>query len=67
MQLIEDHGVKKDEMYKTFNMGIGFCVIAQKNEIKSIKEIFHKHKLQSYEIGKIINKVGVFVNSKKIA
>ena len=29
---IEDRGVEKEEMYKTFNMGIGFCLIAPKNE-----------------------------------
>ncbi len=67
MQLIHDRGVKKDEMYKTFNMGIGFCVIAPKSEVSKIKSIFRKHKLTTQEIGNITNKKGVFINSKKIA
>jgi len=67
MQLIEDMGVKSDEMYKTFNMGIGFCIIAPKEEADKISSIVKKHKLQSHEIGNITSKRGVFVNSKKIA
>jgi len=67
MQLIEDTGVKSEEMYKTFNMGIGFCVIAPKNNVAKIRSIFKKHKFTTYEIGKITSKKGVFINSKKIA
>jgi len=67
MQLIENQGVKSLEMYKTFNMGIGFCVIAPKNQASKIKSIFRKNKIQANQIGKITNKTGVFINSKKIA
>jgi len=67
MQLIENQGVKSLEMYKTFNMGIGFCVIAPKNQASKIKSIFRKNKIQASQIGKITNKTGVFINSKKIA
>jgi len=67
MQLIEDQGVKKEEMYKTFNMGIGFCVIAPKNQENKINSIFRKHKIKSQKIGNVTAKQGVFVNSKKIA
>ena len=65
--LIQERGVKTDEMYKTFNMGVGFCVIAPKNQAVKIKSIFKKHKISSQQIGKITNKKGVYVNSKKIA
>jgi len=67
MQLIQDCGVKSKEMYKTFNMGIGFCIISPKNNVVKIRSIFKKHKLTTYEIGKIMNRNGVFINSKKIA
>jgi len=67
MQLIQDCGVESKEMYKTFNMGIGFCIISPKNNVAKIMSIFKKHKLVTYEIGKITSKKGVFVNSKKIA
>ena len=67
MQLIQDQGVRQDEMYKTFNMGVGFCIISPREEVKKIKFIFGKHKIVTWEIGDIISKKGVFVNTKKIA
>lgn len=67
MQLIEDLGVKSDEMYKTFNMGVGFCVIAPKNEAANIESIITKHKISCQQIGNIVDKTGVFVNSTRIA
>ena len=67
MQLIQDSGVKSDEMYKTFNMGVGFCIIAPQSEVKKIRKIFKSHKMTTYEIGHISKRRGVFVNSKKIA
>jgi phosphoribosylformylglycinamidine cyclo-ligase len=67
MQLIEDKGVKSNEMYKTFNMGIGFCIIAPKEEVNDIESIIKKHKMPSQQIGNIVSKTGVFVDSKKIA
>ena len=67
MGLIEEQGVKSEEMYKTFNMGIGFCVIAPRDEVEQIKSIFRKHKIASQEIGRIKTKKGVTVNSIKIA
>jgi len=67
MKLIQDCGVKSDEMYKTFNMGIGFCIIAPENQVAKIRKIFKKHKMTTYEIGKIISRKGVFINSKRIA
>ena len=67
MQLSQDCGVESKEMYKTFHMGIGFCIVSPKNNVREIQNIFKKYKLPSYEIGKITSKKGVFINSKKIA
>ncbi len=67
MQLIQDCGVEDNEMYKTFNMGVGFCVVLPKIDVAKTRNIFKKHRLTSYEIGKITSKKGVFINSKKIA
>ena len=66
MELIREQGVKSEEMYKTFNMGVGFCVIAPKEQASKIKAIFKKYKIGSQEIGQIVSKKGVFVNSTKI-
>ena len=37
-------------MLKTFNCGIGFCIITQKKNIEKIKKVFSK-KFKPYEIG----------------
>ena len=37
-------------MIKTFNCGVGFCIIVNKNNISFIKKIFSK-KFEPYEIG----------------
>lgn len=67
MQLIEDTGVKQDEMYKTFNMGVGFCVVVPKDHSERAISICKKHGMKSQEIGVITDRKGVFVNSKKLA
>jgi phosphoribosylformylglycinamidine cyclo-ligase (EC 6.3.3.1) len=56
MGLVEEQGVKSEEMYKTFNMGVGFCVIASKEYATKIKSIFKKYKISSQEIGQIVSK-----------
>ncbi|HSD04148.1 MAG TPA: phosphoribosylformylglycinamidine cyclo-ligase [Nitrosopumilaceae archaeon] len=66
-QLIENQNVEKSEMYKTFNMGIGFCIVAPEEEGEQIDEIFKKHGLKSRQIGIITEKKGVFVDSLRIA
>ncbi|CAD6514855.1 Phosphoribosylformylglycinamidine cyclo-ligase [metagenome] len=66
MELIAEQGVKQEEMYKTFNMGVGFCVISPKDQVGKIISVFKKHRIESQEIGQITSKKGVFVNSIKI-
>lgn len=66
-QIIENQDVEKEEMYKTFNMGIGFCLVIPEEEEERIDEIFKKHGLNSRQIGEIIEKKGVYVDSLKIA
>ena len=67
MRLIQDQGVSDIEMYKTFNMGIGFCVIAPEDQVSAIYGIFGRYDIKTYEIGRIVPEVGVRVNSEKIA
>jgi len=65
-QIIQNQGVENAEMYKTFNMGIGFCLIVPKEEEERIGQIFKKYKFQSRRIGKIIEKKGVYINKLRI-
>ncbi|MHB8546383.1 MAG: phosphoribosylformylglycinamidine cyclo-ligase [Nitrosotalea sp.] len=66
-QQIQDLGVKREEMYKTFNMGIGFCVVAPSDEVEKIGKIFKKYGFTSSPIGNIVDKRGVYINKLKIA
>ena len=66
-QTIQSQGIEKAEMYKTFNMGIGFCLIAPKNEGVRISQIFKKHGFYSRPIGKIIERKGVYIDRLRIA
>ena len=47
---LKSKNVSDQEMLKTFNCGIGFCLIVSKNKIPKIKRIFNKQ-FKPYEIG----------------
>ena len=47
---LKKNNIKDSEMLKTFNCGVGFCLIVNKKKIKMVKRIFTKE-YQPYEIG----------------
>ena len=50
---IKKQGVSDEEMLRTFNCGVGFCIIIKQNNLKKVKNLFPKNN-QPYLIGKII-------------
>ncbi len=61
---LKSMGVSNDQMLKTFNCGVGFCIIVEKNKINSVQKMFSK-KYKPYYIGKIISsKNKVSLNGK---
>lgn len=52
-QIMVDGNIDIHEMYKTFNMGIGFCIIAAKERAEDIINVISKEGLKSSVIGKI--------------
>ncbi len=52
-------GIKEDEMLKTFNCSVGFCIIINPENVKKVKKYFSKT-FQPYIIGKISK------NSKRV-
>ena len=52
-------GVSEKEMLKTFNCGVGFCLVTNHRNLKSVSKYFGK-KFKPYIIGKIVK------NSKKV-
>lgn len=67
-QLIKRYGMVEDrEMYRTFNMGVGFCVIAPEEAAEDVVELTGKHGVACWRIGKVVKNPGVFVKNVRIA
>jgi len=45
-----------NEMYRTFNMGIGFCVILPRNSVDKVFSIFEKYRMRCLQIGTVDKK-----------
>jgi phosphoribosylformylglycinamidine cyclo-ligase len=50
-QIAVDGPVSLKEMYRTFNMGVGFCVIAPRESVDSVCKTFRKFRMPCKEIG----------------
>jgi phosphoribosylformylglycinamidine cyclo-ligase len=52
-QIQVDGEIDNKEMYRTFNMGVGFCVIAPRASTDDIVGVFAKYKMRCMAIGRI--------------
>jgi phosphoribosylformylglycinamidine cyclo-ligase len=52
-QIQLDGRIDTKEMYRTFNMGIGFCIVAPKTSADYIIDIFEKYGMNCLPIGRI--------------
>ncbi|MDQ3835598.1 MAG: phosphoribosylformylglycinamidine cyclo-ligase [Thermoproteota archaeon] len=52
-QIQVDGKIDSKEMYRTFNMGIGFCLITSRASIDDIVSVFEKHKMHCEVVGEI--------------
>jgi phosphoribosylaminoimidazole synthetase len=61
---IKKNNIKDSEMLKTFNCGVGFCLISNKKNVNKIKKIFSKE-YRPYKIGFIYkNKERIVLKNK---
>ena len=51
---LKNNGISDKEMLKTFNCGVGFCLIVESKNLKKISQFFSK-KFKPYVIGKVLN------------
>jgi len=57
--LIEEKGpVARDEMYRTFNMGLGLMAVASESEVDKIKKAAAQAKEKVYVVGRIVKGSG---------
>ncbi len=54
-KLIQDKGrIPEQEMYRTFNMGIGFCLVVASRDVIGAQAFLRSQKVESFVIGKVI-------------
>jgi phosphoribosylformylglycinamidine cyclo-ligase len=55
-RLIQHHGgISDEEMFYTYNMGIGFCVVVAPEDADAVRSIAREHGTQSEVIGHIVS------------
>jgi len=52
-QIQDDGGIETKEMYCTFNMGIGLCLICPARSDEAVRRIFSKYRMHSRTIGRV--------------
>jgi phosphoribosylformylglycinamidine cyclo-ligase len=52
--IAEGAGVDAAEMYRVFNMGIGFCVVVPDSAVARIREIANDHGVEAWALGTVI-------------
>ena len=54
-ELIQDKGrIPEHEMYRTFNMGIGFAWWLHPEDVVGVQSFLRTHKVESFVIGEVI-------------
>jgi phosphoribosylformylglycinamidine cyclo-ligase len=55
------------EMYRTFNMGVGLCVVTPRGEAEAVLRDYRKLGFEGSEIGSVKKGEGVLVGSERVA
>jgi len=56
-RFLQDMGeVPNNDLWNTFNLGVGFCLVVDRKHKKSILDISKGQNIQSWELGKIIRR-----------
>lgn len=51
-RLIQERGgVPVEEMYRVFNMGVGFCIVVSESEVEAVLSIVRAHGVEGWRIG----------------
>ena len=65
--LIQNAGnISKKEMYRTFNMGIGFCLCVHPSDEKRVLKTLFGYGVYGKVIGYVEKKIGVYLEGKRL-
>ena len=62
---IKKNNINDKEMLKTFNCGVGFCLIIDPKKIDQVKKVFSKQ-FKPYVIGKVVERKNKIYFNEKI-
>jgi phosphoribosylformylglycinamidine cyclo-ligase len=66
--LIKKEGKISDkDMYNTFNMGVGFCIISPPSEVEKVLKKCSNYGMEAFEFGTVEKGEGVYIEKLRIA
>jgi phosphoribosylformylglycinamidine cyclo-ligase len=65
--LKREGSLSDEEMYRTFNMGVGLCIVTPKSEAEAVLRDYQRSGFEGRQIGKVERGEGVFVGTRRIA
>jgi phosphoribosylformylglycinamidine cyclo-ligase len=57
--------VSEEEMYKTYNMGIGFCIVTPKDQVEEVSASVERHGTKAITIGEIVKEETITIKTPK--
>jgi phosphoribosylformylglycinamidine cyclo-ligase len=58
--------VSDKEMYRTFNMGVGFCIVVEEKDVQRVMDICENHGTRAFRLGKVVEEKGVNLKEKDL-
>ncbi len=62
----KEGGLSDEEMYRTFNMGVGCCLVTRAECVGEVEKTFKKHGFNTKPIGRVVKGRGVVIRGVKI-
>jgi phosphoribosylformylglycinamidine cyclo-ligase len=57
--------VSEEEMYKTYNMGIGFCIVTPKDQAEEVSATVEKHGTKTITMGEVVKEETITIRTSK--
>nr|MDO8097932.1 phosphoribosylformylglycinamidine cyclo-ligase [Candidatus Njordarchaeota archaeon] len=57
--------VSEEEMYRTFNMGIGFCIVTPKNQVEGVAATCERHGTKAIAVGEVVKDEAVVIKTSR--